>query len=83
MDSALSQDESEFGIFVCTASFQVLSDVNSLFNQMVQVFGDLWGKASLFQDSEDFATSNAFNLWDSMAISESDTDLGWRAALFR
>ena len=83
MDSALGQNESEFGIPVSSAPLQVLSDVNGLFNQMVQVFGDLWGEAVLLQDSEDFATGDAFNLRDSMAISESNTDLGGRTALFR
>ena len=83
MDSALGQNESEFCILVQTALFQVLSDVNSLFDQMVQVFRDLWCEAGLLQDSEDFASGNALHLRDSMAISESDTNLGWRATLLR
>ena len=82
MDSALGQNESEFGILVRSALLQVLSDVNSLFDQMVQVFGDLWCEAALLQDSEDFATGDAFNLRDSVAISKSHTDLGRRTALF-
>ena len=81
VDSALGQNESEFGILVLSALLQVLSDVNSLFDQMVQVFWDLWGEALLLQDSEDFASSDMFNLRDSVTISESDTNLRWRATL--
>ena len=75
MDSALGQNESEFGISVLSALLQVLSDANSLFDQMVQVFWDLWGETVLLQDSEDFATSDAFDLRDSVTIPEGNTNL--------
>ena len=81
VDSALGQNESEFGILVLSALLQVLSDVNSLLDQMVEVFWDLWGEALLLQDSEDFASSDRFNLRDSVTISESNTDLRWGATL--
>ena len=75
VDSALGQNESEFGISVLSTLLQVLSDANSLFDQMVQVFWDLWCETILLQDSEDFATSDAFDLRDSVTIPESNTNL--------
>lgn len=74
VDSALNENESELSSLVLAVLLQVLSDLYSLFDQMVEVLWDLWGEAGLFQDSEDFATSDALDLGDSVAISESDTD---------
>lgn len=75
VDSALNQDESELCVFVLSELLQMLSDLYSLFDQVVEVFGEVWGETFLFQDSEDFAASDALDLGDSVAISESDTDL--------
>ena len=76
VDSALNKNESELGVLVASALFQVLSDVHSLLDQMVQVFRDLRSQADFLQDSEDFAASDALDLWDSDLVSESDTNLG-------
>ena len=59
----------------------MLSDIDSLLDKMVKVFWDLWSEASLLQDSEDFASGNALHLRNSVAISESYTNLGWRGSL--
>merc|ERR1719223_1876921 len=59
----------------------MLSDVHSLFDQMVQIFGDLGSESGLLQDSQDFAAGHAFHLWNSVAIAEGDADLGGGASL--
>jgi hypothetical protein len=51
VDSALDTNESELGITVLTVLFQMLSDVDSLSNEVVEVFGKSRGHAGLFQDS--------------------------------
>ena len=81
VDSALNKNESELGVLVPTTLLQMLSDVHSLFDKVVEVFGDLWGEADLLQDSEDFASSDALHLWDTDGISESNADLRRRVAL--
>ena len=83
MDPRLDHDKSELGISVLSELLQVLSDLKGLFDQMVEVLGDFGSQARLFQDSEDFASSDALHLWDAMAISESDTDLRRGETLLR
>ena len=81
MDAALNKNESELGVFVASALLQMLSDVHSLLDQMVKVFRDLRSQALFLQDSEDFAASDALNLRNTNSVPESNTDLGWGAAL--
>ena len=81
MDSALGQNESEFGVFVSSAFLKMLSDIDSLLDKMVKVFWDLWSEASLLQDSEDFASGDALHLRNSVTVSESYTDLRRRSSL--
>ena len=81
VDTGLNHNESELGVSVLSELLQVLSDLESLLDQVVEVFRDLGGQARLLQDSEDFAAGDALHLGDSVAISESNTDLGWGEAL--
>ena len=74
MNTRLDADKSELGVGILSLLLQVLANLDSLLDEVVEVFGDLGGKTRLLQDSEDFATGDAFNLRDSMAISESNTD---------
>jgi hypothetical protein len=55
----------------------MLSDVDSLFNQVVAVLWELWGESILFQDSQDFVTSDTPNLWDTGSILKHYTNLRW------
>ena len=83
MDAALNKNESELGVLVASALLQMLSDVHSLLDQMVEILGDLGSEALFLQDSEDFAASDALHLWDADGVSESNTDLGGSVALLR
>ena len=51
VDSALSANESELGISVSSELFQMLSDVDGSFDEVVEVLGEFGGHASFFQDS--------------------------------
>ena len=53
----------------------MLPDVNSLLDKVVEVLWDLGSEAISVQDSENFCSSDPLDLWDSIAISESDADL--------
>jgi len=81
VDSALNQDQSELGVLVSAALLQVLSDVHSLFDQMVEIFGDLRSEACLLQNTQNLAASHALDLGNAVAVSESDADLGGGASL--
>ena len=81
MDSALNKNESELGVFVLSELFEMLSDRDSLLNQVIEVFGNLGSQAVFLQDSEDFASSDALDLWNADLVPESDTDLGRGVAL--
>ena len=41
MDSRFDQNESELGVFILSISFKMLSDGNSLLDQVVKIFRDL------------------------------------------
>ncbi len=74
MDSALDKNESELSVLVASALLQMLSDVHSLLDQVVQILGDL-GRTLLLQDSEDFASGDALDLWNTNCVSECDANL--------
>ena len=75
MDSALDKNESKLSVLVASALLQMLSDVHSLFDQVVQILGDLGSETLLLQDSEDFASSDALDLWNTNCVSECDANL--------
>ena len=80
MDSALDEDKSELAILVLAIFLQVLSHVDSLLDEVVEVFRDFWSQSILLQDSEDLTASDTFDLRNSIVISENYTDLRGRAA---
>lgn len=81
MDSRLDQNQSELGVLVLSVGVQVLSDSNSLLDQEVQVLWDLWSKTVGLQDSQQSRTSDHRRLWDTVSISQDNTNLGWGETL--
>ena len=81
MDSGLDQNQSELGVLVLSVSLQVLSDGDSLLDQVVQVLWDLWSQTVRLQDSHDLVTSDETGLGDTVSISQQDTDLRWGQTL--
>lgn len=44
VDTGLDQNESELGVLVLSVSLKVLSHVDSLLDQVVEILWELWGK---------------------------------------
>lgn len=77
VDSGFDQNQSEFSIFVFSVSFQMFSDRNSFFDQVVQIFWNFWSQTVGFQNSQNFVTSDNFGLGNTVSISQQNTDLRW------
>ena len=82
MDSGFDQNESEFTIDIGSEFLNVLSDVDGFLDKMVKIFWDGGGGSSNLEDSEDFRSSDTFDLWDTVLISKNNTDLGWSLTSF-
>src|SRR5690554_4172568 len=76
MDTGLDQNEAELAIAILAVALQVLADGDGLLDQVVEVLGDLGGKAVGLQDTEDLVTGDALDLGNSLGVTEDDTDLG-------
>lgn len=53
----------------------MLSDGNSLLDQVVQILRDLWGQTVRSQDSQDLVTGDDLSLGNTVGISQDDTNL--------
>lgn len=62
MNSALYQNQAEFSILILSVPLKVLSDSNSFLNQMVEILGEVRGKAFGLEDSQDFISSHKTDL---------------------
>ena len=81
VDSALDKNESEFSVLILSVLLHVLSHVDGLLDEMVEVLGDLGSESVLLQDSEDLIACHSLDLGDTVVVSEHNTDLGGGAAL--
>jgi len=81
VDSALDENESELAVLILSVSLQVLSNVDSLLDQVVEVLWDLRSEAVLLQDSEDLVAGDSLNLGNTVVVSKDDTNLRGRGAL--
>lgn len=81
MNPRFDQNQSEFSILVLSVSFQMLSNGNSLSNQVVQVFWNFWRQTIRLQDSHDLVTSDNTGLSNSVSISQQNTNLRWSQTL--
>ena len=81
VDSAFDKNETELAILILSVSLQVLPNVDSLLDEVVEILGNLGSEAVLLQDSEDLVPSDTLNLGDAVVVSEDDTDLRGRGAL--
>lgn len=76
VNTALDENKSELGVFVFSVTLQMSADVDSLFDQMVQILRDLRSKTQLFQDSENLISGDGLYLRNPTGVTESDTNLG-------
>ena len=89
MDSWFNQNQSVFSVLIFSAFLHVSSDIDGFLNQTVNIFWDLWGTSwikneitVLLQQSDDFLTSQQFNAWYGLFISDGNTDLRWWHTFF-
>lgn len=75
VNSRFNQNQSELSVLVLSVSFQMLSDRDSLLNQIVQVFWNFWSETVGFQDSHDLVTSDDSSLSNTVSISQQNTNL--------
>lgn len=66
MDTGLDQNKTELGIEVLAVDLEVLTDVNSLLDQEVQILGDLRGETIGLEDTNDLGTSNVLDQSDTV-----------------
>ena len=81
MDSRFNKNESELTILISSELLNMLSDVNSLLDQAIEIFWELRSNTLDLKNSEDLRASDSFNLRNTIVISEDDTDLGRSTAL--
>lgn len=75
MDTALDQNQTELGILVLAISLEVLANSDGLLDQVVQIFGQGWGKSLLLQDAKNLVAGHPTDLGDTVPITQHDTDL--------
>lgn len=75
MDSGLNQNQSELGVLVLSVSLQVLSNGDSLLDQVVQVLWNSRSQTVRLQNSENLVTSDESSLSNTVSISQKNTDL--------
>jgi len=80
VDTGLDENEAELGVLILSISLEMLTDGNSLLDQHVQIFWDLWCKAIRLEDSKNLVTSNNLDLCNTVRISEDNTNLRWSCA---
>jgi len=76
VDSAFDENESELAVLILSVSLQVLSNVDCLLDEVVEVLGNFGSEAVLLEDSEDLVASDTLNLGDAVVVTEDDTNLG-------
>ena len=81
VDSAFDKNETELAILILSVSLQVLPNVDSLLDEVVEILGNFGGKTVLLQDSEDLIAGDSLDLGNAVVVSENDTDLGRRSTL--
>ena len=75
MDTALHENQTEFGIFVFTIAFQMLANSDGFLDQVMQIFGFAGSEAFRFHDAQDFAAGDETGLSDTVRITKNNT---WR-----
>lgn len=75
MNSALYQNKLVFRRVILAIPLHVLADRHSLFDQKVEILGELRGKTVGLQNSENFVTSHIRHLTDPVSVTKQNTDL--------
>lgn len=82
MNSRLLDGKSVLGIFVTLVLLKMLSDVQSLLDQMIKILWDFSSKSFFSKKSLNFLSTQESHLRDTIAVSQDDTDLALGMTLF-
>ena len=75
MNAGLDQNEMELGVLVLSILLEVLAHGDGLLDEVVEVLRQIGAHTSELQQTQDLVTSDALDLGDTHAVTESDTDL--------
>jgi len=75
VDTGLNENEPELGILVLPELLEVLPHSHGLLDQVVQILGELGGKAVSLQDAENLVASDELDLTDTVRITENHANL--------
>lgn len=76
VDPALNQNQPKLRVLVLSVPLQMLTDGNSLLDQMVQILRNFRCQTMRLEDTEDLVASDALNLGNPVRIPKNDTNLG-------
>ena len=76
VNSALYKNQSELGVGVLSELLEMLPDINSFLNQVIEVLWNLRSESLFLENSQNFVSCNLFHLWNAFEISKMNTDLG-------
>jgi hypothetical protein len=75
MDTGLDKNQTILGVLVLSVTFQVLTDGDSLLDQVVKIFGNLRSKTVRLEDTEDLVTGDGLDLGNAVGVTENNTNL--------
>lgn len=81
MDTGLGKDEAVLGADVVAGPLEVLTDVDSTADEVVELFWKCWSKTIGTEDADNLAAGNKTNCTNGMAITKEITDLRWANTL--
>ena len=81
MYPGLDEDEPELGVLVLPVPLQVLPDVDSLLDEVVDVLGEVGRQALPLENAQDLVAGDEPDLCYPMAVPEDDADLRGGQAL--
>lgn len=81
MDTGLGQDQVILAVLILAVTLQMLTDGDSLLDQMIQILRDLGGKAVRFKDPKDLVAGDRLDLRNTVRVAKDHTNLSWRKTL--
>ena len=75
---AFNENETKLRVLVAAVALEMFPDVHGLFDEEVQILGKCWRESVLLQQTQDFVTSDALYLSNSMGITEKYPNGRWR-----
>ena len=82
MDTALDQNQTKLAILVLAVPLQMLPDLHGLFDEHVEVLGNLGSQSVGLEDADNLLSRDGTDLGNAIGITEDNTNLGGSQTLF-